>query len=120
MSGAVILGTLGIVAGVIVAGMLIDRRWSILPRKGELATIDAKPPPPAPEPPGTVPAAALRITPRKLEKALVAQRCVACKARLDAGPGEPIRYANRELQVFRMTCANCGAGRGLYVDIVPA
>jgi hypothetical protein len=114
----VILGTIGIVAAMIGLGVLIDRKWSILPRPGELAKIDPKAPPP--DPPGTAPGAALRLTEKKLERARESQRCAACKARLTAGPGETIRFGDRQLQVFRMTCENCGATRALYVEVVAA
>jgi hypothetical protein len=118
MSAGVILGTIGIVAAVIGLGVLIDRKWSILPRKGELAKIDPKAP--APDPAGTTPGAALRLTQAKLERALEAQRCTACQGRLAAGPGETVRYGAGELQVFRLTCSKCGASRALYVDVVAA
>src|SRR5258705_3968164 len=117
MSAGVILGTIGIVGAVVAVGMLIDRRWSILPRPGELAAIDPKAP--QPDPPGTAPGTALRLTPSKLAAALGAQRCT-CKARMTAGPGEPIRFGDRELALYRLTCATCGATRALYVDVVTA
>jgi hypothetical protein len=116
MSVGVVLGTLAVVAAVIAIGVLIDRRWSILPRPEELR--DEGAPKPPPDPPGTVASAPLRLTARKLSRALVAQRCVTCRTRLEAGPGEPIRFAGKELQLFRMTCGTCGAGRGLYVEQV--
>jgi|SRR5688572_2401837 hypothetical protein len=122
MSTGAILGTIGIVIAVVAIGMLIDRRWGILPRPGELAAAgDAKAKAKtaaAPEPPGTAAAAPMRLTPKKLAAALTAQRCAGCGARVDAGPGEPIRYADAELQLFRLTCAQCGAARGLYVAVV--
>lgn len=127
MSTGAILGTIGIVIAVVAIGVLIDRRWGILPRPGELAAAGEanakgkakdKDKAVAPEPPGTVAAAPLRLTPKKLAAALTAQRCAGCGARVDAGPGEPIRYADAELQLFRLTCAQCGAGRGLYVVVV--
>jgi hypothetical protein len=118
MSAGVILGTIGIVLAVVGIGVLVDRRWSILPRPGELAKLD--PAAPLPDPPGTVAAAPLRLTPKKLARALDAQHCGTCHSRLAAGPGEQIRYGERELQVFRLTCAACGTSRGLYVDVVAA
>jgi hypothetical protein len=121
MSTGAILGTIGIVIAVVAIGALIDRRWGILPRPGELAAAGdgkTKGKPAAPQPPGTAAAAPLRLTPKKLAAALTAQRCAGCGARVDAGPGEPIRYADAELQLFRLTCAQCGAGRGLYVVVV--
>jgi hypothetical protein len=116
MTIGVVLGTLGVVAAVVVIGMLIDRKVSLLPRPEELREMDAPKPPP--EPPGTVASAPLRLTARRLAKALVAQRCVTCRTRLDAGPGVPIRFSGKELQLFRLTCAKCGTGRGLYVEQV--
>jgi hypothetical protein len=116
MSAGVILGTIGIVGVVVTLGMLIDRRWSILPRPGELAKIDPKAP--KPDPPGTSATAALRLTPRKLTAALAAQRCAECNARLTAGPGEPIRLGDRSLTVYRLTCPSCGATRALYIEPV--
>lgn len=118
MSAGVIIGTLGIVGVVVALGMLIDRKWSILPRPGELAQIDPKAP--KPDPPGTTPATALRLTPKKLVAALAAQRCAECNARLTAGDGEPIRLGDRALTVYRLTCPACSTGRALYVDVIAA
>jgi hypothetical protein len=117
MTIGVVLGTLAVVGAVVVIGVLIDRRVSLLPRPEELRELDAPPKPP-PDPPGTVASAPLRLTARKLAKALVAQRCVTCRTRLDASPGEAIRFSGKELQLFRLTCATCGTGRGLYVEQV--
>lgn len=114
MSAGVIFGTIGIVGVVITLGVLIDRRWSILPRPGELAKLDPKAP--KPDPPGTSATAALRLTPRKLTAALAAQRCVDCNSRLTAGPGDPIRLGDRALTVYRLTCDKCGGGRALYIE----
>ena|SRR5689334_13803990 len=116
MSAGVILGTIGIVGVVVTLGILIDRRWSILPRPGELAQLDPKAP--KPDPPGTTPATALRLTPRKLTAALAAQRCTDCNSRLTAGAGDPIRLGDRALTVYRLTCSKCGASRALYIEPV--
>jgi len=117
MSYGLVLGTIGVVAVVVGLGLLVDRRWSILPRPGELAAADPKAP--APDPPGTAASAPMRLTPKKLIRALDAQRCAACGARAVADAGEPIRYADRELRLYRLGCAACGAARSLYVDVVP-
>jgi hypothetical protein len=116
MSSGVLLGTLGVIAAVIVIGVWIDRKVSIVPRPEALRDAGTARPPP--DPPGTVAAAPLRLTGKKLARALVAQRCVACRTRLEPGPGESIRFAGKELLLFRMTCAGCGVGRGLYVEPV--
>jgi hypothetical protein len=113
--GVVILGTIGVVAVVVIVGMWVDRRWGILPRPGELAAVEKAEPP---DPPGTVASAPLRLTPKKLARALVAQKCAGCGARVAASEGEPVRYGAHELRLYRLTCPACGVGRGLYVNVV--
>jgi hypothetical protein len=118
MSIGVVLGTLAIVAGVIALGVVIDRRWSILPRKGEYAKAAAARAAPPPDPPGTTPAAALRVPMARLPRLLAAQRCASCKKRIAGSPddGEQIVLGERALVVFRLTCASCRASRALYVE----
>ena len=123
MSLAAILGTVGIVGAVVAIGVVIDRRWPLLPRQDAFAAINATHATRArqpPSPPGTVASAALRATGPHLAHALGAQRCATCTGRLDAGPSAPVRYGERELQLFRLTCGTCHTGRGLYVELIHA
>ena len=117
MSAGAIIGTIAIVLAIIALGVWLDRRRvSILPRPGELGG-DAKPPPPL-DPPGTAAAAALRLSRRRLDKAITGQHCTACRGMMTPGPAEPIRFGDKQLQLFPLTCGKCGAARGLYVDVV--
>jgi hypothetical protein len=121
VTAGVVIGTLAIVAGVIAIGVLIDRKWSLLPRKGEHARVAAARAAPPPDPPGTTPATALRVPESRLTRLLDGQRCAACKKRIDVpAGGEPVKLGDRNLVVYRLTCPSCSASRALYVETAGA
>jgi hypothetical protein len=113
MSIGIALGTMAVVAAVIALGVVIDRRFSLLPRPGELRALDAPPP----DPPGSTPAAALRVPAPRLSRVLSGQRCTSCKRRVTAGDGSPIRLGDHALAVYKLTCPACATSRALYVDV---
>ncbi len=102
-----VLGTLGIVGAVIVAGVLADRRFGLLPRPREL--LDAGRPgwELPPHAPGEAPETALAAPPRTV-------RCRACRRRALPDGDSRVAYGERELIVRRYLCPRCGATTTIY------
>jgi hypothetical protein len=109
-----VVGTLVIVAIVVVLGVLADRRFGILPRGDRLR----------PEPPrkpalafqaGEAPATALAPNAAALARLrAVTPRCGADGAAMTPSPDDTVRYNDRELLVLRFRCPQCGAARAIY------
>ena len=115
MSALVVIGTIVIVAVVIVVGVLVDRKVSLLPRPEELAQA-GKPKPPQ-HGAGDAPATAIRARGPQLEQLRAARKCPTCrKSLIAAGDDESVRYDDRELLVIHLRCDSCGEPRPLYVD----
>lgn len=110
-----ILGTIAIVLATVIAGVLVDRRWPLIPRKDKL--LAAGPglhlPPHAP---GEAPASAIDVTPAELAK-LVRARCRACKGDTDVRVDDTVTYDGRELRVLHARCRRCGVARSTYVFV---
>jgi hypothetical protein len=111
-----ILGTIGVVLVVVAIGMLIDRKYSLLPKPEELAA-EAKPPgrPPPSYAAGEAPSTAIRARDSQLAK-LRAQRCTACRAEMRNDADDTVRYNDRDLVVLHFTCPACATRRVLYVE----
>jgi hypothetical protein len=109
-----VVGTIGIVAITIVAGVLLDRKIGILPRPEKLRALD-KPRGPT-YAPGEVPATAIRTTPAALAKLRASQRCTECRAPAIAETEERVRYNGRDLIVVRFRCTRCGDSHPLYIE----
>jgi hypothetical protein len=107
-----VIGTILIVAASIGTGVVVDRKWSVLPRKGQLAG------PPAPkqlDAPGAAPASAIAAGPGEIELLRRGQKC-SCRTAMDvAADGDRVTYEGHELRVLRFACPRCGATRSLYV-----
>lgn len=107
-----ILGTILVVLATMGLGVLVDRKWSILPRKERML--------PAPRPalpghaPGEAPATALTMTSGELE-ALRRTRCPACKGDTDVLADDRVVYDGRELLVVHTRCRRCARVRATYV-----
>lgn len=113
------LGTLAIVAVFVGVGLLIDRRWSVLPRKEELIEAGRKKPLGSDHEVGLAPATALACEPSRLPKVIAQQRC-ACKARaMEQVSEDDVRYADRTLRAVKLRCGACGAHRHLYFELRP-
>jgi len=102
-----VLGTLGIVGAVIVAGVLADRRFGLLPRPRELLEAGRpgwKLPPHAP---GEAPETALAAPPRTV-------RCHACPRRALPDGHSRATLGDRTLVVRRYRCPQCAAITTIY------
>ena len=108
-----VIGTLLIVLATIGVGLLIDRRWSFLPRKQTLLAAGQRPQLPA-HAPGEAPATALDLSPRELE-ALRRKPCDACRGETDALADDHVTYDGRDLVVVHSRCTRCGKARSTYV-----
>jgi hypothetical protein len=102
-----VLGTLGIVAAVVVAGVVADRRFGLLPRPDRLLEAGKpgwKLPPHAP---GEAPETALAAAPRTV-------RCRACRRRARPDGDSRATYGDRELVVRTYRCPRCAAVTTIY------
>ena len=115
-----VLGTIGVVAATIIAGMLVDRRWPLLPRKEDLQLAGG----PRPLLPGfgagEAPETAVPATIGEIERLRRKQRCPRCKIALDSAADDTVTYDGAVLRVLRFTCARCAGLRSVYVREVSA
>ena len=109
-----IIGTIAIVLITIAVGLLVDRKVSFLPKPTEIATDEAKPPPPT-HGAGEAPATAIRARVSQVAK-LRKQRCPQCRAEMSGSDDDTVRYGDRELLVLHFTCPACSTKRVLYVE----
>ncbi len=100
----IVLGTIAVVAGTITIGILVDRKWALLPKPPALLEA-GKPPGPAP---GEVPATALPTRPKRVT-------CSACKSATLLDGESPIRFDNRDLVALRYRCTKCASITTVYV-----
>jgi hypothetical protein len=102
----VVLGTIGIVAVVIAAGVALDRRFGLLPRRElrETARPGLKPPAFAP---GEAPETALDTPPAEA-------RCRRCGRATRPLDDSRAILGDRELVVRRVRCEGCGAITTIY------
>jgi ribosomal protein L37E len=106
----VVLATLGIVAAVIAAGMIIDRRFGLLPRPGALRDAGKPGLKRPPHAPGEAPATALAAPPSTV-------RCRSCGRPAQPDEGSPDSRATldeRELVIRHYRCRRCGAITTIY------
>jgi len=116
MTWLTILGTIAVIAGFIGIGVLVDRRWSILPRPEELAQL----PPSRPKElhaPGAAAETAIEATAEEVERAVRRRR--HCRSVMTREGDEPVRYGDRLLTVVRLRCAVCGERESVYFEIAP-
>lgn len=106
-----ILGTIAVVLGTIVIGLLLTRKRPLLARPEALAAPPKKRPAYAA---GEAPATAIRASGAQLERLRTSQRCRECRRVMTAGEAERVRYGDGELLVIELRCT-CGARRALYV-----
>jgi hypothetical protein len=99
-----ILGTLGVIAAVIVTGVIVDRKLGLLPRPRALLEAPRRPPPHAP---GEAPETALDAAPRDV-------RCRGCGLRTWPEGESRATYDGRELVIRRYGCTRCTAITTIY------
>jgi hypothetical protein len=110
----IILGTILIVLATIGVGLLIDRKWGVMPRKEKLLAQNKRPALPG-YAPGEAPATALAASPEQIEK-LRRAKCTECRGEMDALPTTNVTYEGRELLVISTRCRRCGHRCSVYVS----
>lgn len=115
-----IVGTIAIVLAAIGIGVVVDRKWHILPRK-ELLQEASRPrlaaaAKAAVHAAGEAPATALAARTDELAT-LRARRCAACRAPTKPQPDDHVSYDGRGLLVLHDRCTRCERVRATYVDV---
>jgi hypothetical protein len=111
----IIIGTIAVVLATIAIGIVVDRKWGLLPRADKLAEPPVRPPLHAA---GDAPATAIRASAEQLAKLRI-QRCRDCRAKLEsAGEDDDVRYDERALIVLQFRCPSCATKRSVYVEPV--
>jgi hypothetical protein len=113
VSTGIIVGTIALALIAVVVGLVVDRRYPVLPRPEQLQEAPAKPA--IAHAAGESPATAIRARESAVAKLRV-QRCQTCRAAMANDADDTVRYDERELLVLHFTCAGCGARRSLYLD----
>jgi hypothetical protein len=112
-----ILGTIAIVAVVVVAGYFADRRFGILPR-GERLRDDGEAKRVAPGTAfaaGEAPATALAPNPAALARLRATPpRCTGDAVAMVADPDDLVKFAGKDMLVLRFRCPTCSAARSIY------
>jgi hypothetical protein len=112
-----VLGTIAVIAGFIGIGVLVDRKWSLLPRPEQLAV---GPAPARPKPlyaPGAAAETAIATTADELTRIVGRRR--HCRRPMERDGDESIRYGDRALTVVRLRCPVCGERESMYVELAP-
>jgi hypothetical protein len=113
----IILGTILIVLATIGVGLLVDRKWGVIPRKEKLLEQSKRPALPD-YAPGEAPATALAASeaePGEIEK-LRRAKCTECRGETDVLPDDRVTYEGVELLVISTRCRRCGHKRAVYVS----
>ena len=109
-----IVGTILIVLATIGVGLLIDRKWDVLPRKDKLLAAGKR----GLKLPGYVageaPSTAIDASAGEIEK-LRRTKCDACRGEMDALADDRVTYDGAELLVLHARCTKCGRTRATYV-----
>ena len=113
----IVLGTIAVVAATIAVGVLVDRKWGLLPRPERLRAASARPALPD-HAVGEAPATAIGVSSAaQLERLRAGQRCPDCRTIMSGEADDHVRFGGRELLVLRFRCARCAARRALYIDL---
>jgi phage FluMu protein Com len=110
-----VIGSIGIVVATVVAGMLVDRRWSLLPRKEELQLAAGQRPLLPGHGEGEAPATAIAASIGEIERLRRKQKCPRCKLDLDSAADDAVTYDGHPLRVLRFACPRCAGIRSVYV-----
>jgi hypothetical protein len=102
-----VLGTLAVVAVVIVAGVVVDRRFGILPRPRALREAGKPGLKPPAYGPGEAPETALDDPPRD-------PRCGRCRGETRLDRESRATYGDRELVIRRYRCLRCNSVAAIY------
>jgi len=102
-----VVGTVGVVGLVIAAGILVDRRFGVLPRARELRDAGKPGLKLPPHAPGEAAETALAAPPRIV-------RCHACRRPTQLQGEDRATYGARELVIQRYRCPRCDAITTVY------
>ena len=112
----IIVGTILIVLASIGIGLLIDRKWDVIPRKEKLLE-QGRPGLALPGyAAGEAASSAIDVSAAELEK-LRRKKCDACRGETDALADDRVTYDGRELLVVHARCRRCGKSRSTYVFV---
>lgn len=107
-----IIGTVAIVLACIGIGIVLDRKYGILPRKEKLLEQGRRGLALPGHAPGEAPSTALVSS--DLAK-LRAAKCTHCRGATDPLPDDRVTYDGVELVVLHARCRRCGRERSTYV-----
>jgi len=111
-----VIGTILIVLGTVGIGLLIDRKWDVIPRKQKLLEAGRRGLALPGYAAGEAPATAIEVGPGALEQ-LRRKTCEACRGETDALADDRVTYDDRELLVVHARCRRCGRARSTYVFV---
>jgi hypothetical protein len=111
----VIVGTIAIVLITVIIGLLVDRKYSVVPKASELDPKPARKPAPPTYAEGEAPATAIRASASQLAK-LRCQRCATCRSEMTNDADDTVRYNDRELLVLHFSCPAGHGKRSVYVE----
>lgn len=109
-----IIGTLLIVLGTVGIGLLVDRKWGVIPRKEKLLEAGRRGFKLPGHAAGEAPVTAIDVSPGELEK-LRRKKCDACRGETDALADDQVTFDGRELLVVHSRCRKCQKVRATYV-----
>lgn len=110
-----ILGTIMVVLATMGIGVVVDRRWSIVPRRERLLAGES-PLQLTGHVPGDEPGTARTLSAGELEM-LRRARCASCRGDTDALADTRELHGERELLVVHARCRRCGLARSTYVAV---
>ncbi len=110
-----VLGTLGIVAASIIAGMWADRRWTLLPGKEHYQLARGEQPRLPGHVAGGEPATAIAASIGDIERLRRIQKCPRCKVALDSAADDTATFEGDVLRILRFTCPRCHGMRSVHV-----
>ena len=111
-----IIGTLLIVLASVGVGLLIDRKWGVIPRKEKLLEAGRRGLKLPGYAAGEAPSTAIDVSPGELEK-LRRKKCDACRGETDALADDRVTFDGRELLVVHARCRRCSRARSTYVFV---
>lgn len=111
-----ILGTIAVVIASVIAGLLVDRRWPLLPRPDRLLAAGAPRLLAAPTAPGGAPATALDLSPGEIERLRHTTR--HCRRTMDSLADDAVDFEGTAVRVLRFRCDRCGALAQVHVRAV--
>ena len=112
----IIFGTIGIVLATIGIGVLLDRRYGLIPRKEKLLEQGRRGLKLPGHAPGEAPATAIAASAGEIEK-LRRRNCDTCRGATDPLADDRVTYDGRELLVLHARCRECGRTRATYVSM---